>query len=114
MSENLTVKERFLDFSECSYIGEVYAVIKKELELPEWCGENLDALWDAVTGMMYTPANITIKTATKKTALQQSVNDIVTVFHEAEEEYGMKLASTIQMAIETDTECYIRAMAWCL
>ena len=87
MSENLTVKERFLDFSECSYIGEVYAVIKKELELPEWCGENLDALWDAVTGMMYTPANITIKTATKKTALQQSVNDIVTVFHEAEEEY---------------------------
>ena len=32
MSENLTVKERFLDFSECSYIGEVYAVIKKELE----------------------------------------------------------------------------------
>ena len=87
MSENLTVKERFLDFSERSYIGEVYAVIKKELELPEWCGENLDALWDAVTGMMYTPANITIKTATKKTALQQSVNDIVTVFHEAEEEY---------------------------
>ena len=47
----------------------------------------MDALWDAVTGMMYTPANITIKTATKKTALQQSVNDIVTVFHEAEEEY---------------------------
>lgn len=35
MSENLTVKERFLDFSEYSYIGEVYAVIKKELELPE-------------------------------------------------------------------------------
>ena len=51
MSENLTVKERFLDFSECSYIGEVYAVIKKALELPEWCGENLDVLWDAVTGM---------------------------------------------------------------
>lgn len=87
MSENLTVKERFLDFSECSYIGEVYTVIKKELELPEWCGENLDALWDAVTGMMYTPANITIKTATKKTDLQQSVNDIITVFQEAEEEY---------------------------
>lgn len=87
MSENLTIKERFLDFSECSYIGEVYTVIKKELELPEWCGENLDALWDAVTGMMYTPANITIKTATKKTDLHQSVNDIVTVFQEAEEEY---------------------------
>ena len=87
MSENLTIKERFLDNSKSSYIGEVNAAIKKEVDLPEWCGENLEALWDAVTGMMYTPANITIKTATKKTALQQSVNDIVTVFHEAEEEY---------------------------
>ena len=23
-----------------------FAVIKKELELPTWCGENLDALWN--------------------------------------------------------------------
>ena len=87
MSESLSVKERVLDFSECSYIGEVYAVIKKELELPEWCGENLDALWDAVTGMMYTPANITIRSATKREELQQSVDDIIAVFREAEEEY---------------------------
>jgi ribonuclease inhibitor len=87
MAENLTIKERYLDFSECSYIGEIYAVIKKELELPEWCGENLDALWDALTGMMYTPASIIINIETKKKDLQQSVNDIVTVFREAEEEY---------------------------
>ena len=33
MSENLTVKERFLDFSECSYIGEVYAVIKNATQI---------------------------------------------------------------------------------
>ena len=87
MSESLSVKECVLDFSECSYIGEVYAIIKKELELPEWCGENLDALWDAVTGMMYTPANITIRSATKREELQQSVDDIIAVFREAEEEY---------------------------
>ena len=87
MSESLSVKECVLDFSECSYIGEVYAIIKKELELPEWCGENLDALWDAVTGMMYTPANITIRSATKREELQQSVDDIIAVFREVEEEY---------------------------
>ena len=87
MSESLSVKERVLDFSECSYIGEVYAVIKKELELPEWCGENLDALWDAVTGMMYTPAHIIIRSATKSEELQQSIDDIISVFREAEEEY---------------------------
>ena len=49
-----------LDFSECKYLGEIYAQIKSVLELPQWCGENLDALWDAVTGMMYTPAEVTI------------------------------------------------------
>ena len=87
MSESLSVKECVLDFSECSYIGEVYAIIKKELELPEWCGENLDALWDAVTGMMYTPVNIIIRNTSKKESLQQSVDDIITVFREAEEEY---------------------------
>ena len=76
-----------LDFSKCSTWGEIYATIKKELELPEWCGENLDALWDAVTGMMYTPANITIRSATKREELQQSVDDIIAVFREAEEEY---------------------------
>lgn len=81
-------KNYTLDFSECTYIGEVYAVIKKELELPSWCGENLDALWDALTGMMYTPVNIIIKTAAKREALQQSINDIVEVFREAETEYG--------------------------
>ena len=87
MSESLSVKECVLDFSECSYIGEVYAIIKKELELPEWCGENLDALWDAVTGIMYTPANITIRSTIRREELQQSVDDIITVFREAEEEY---------------------------
>ena len=76
-----------LDFSECRYLGEIYAQIKGVLELPQWCGENLDALWDAVTGMMYTPANITIRNTSKKESLQQSVDDIITVFREAEEEY---------------------------
>ena len=81
-------KNYTLDFSGCAYIGEVYAVIKKELELPSWCGENLDALWDALTGMMYTPAKIIIRTTAKRAELQQSINDIVEVFCEAETEYG--------------------------
>lgn len=38
------VKERMLDFSECSCIDEIYLTIKNELELPDWSGNNLDAL----------------------------------------------------------------------
>jgi len=36
---------------------------------------------------MYTPANITIRSAIKREELQQSIDDIITVFREAEEEY---------------------------
>lgn len=77
-----------LDFSECSTWGEVYSEIKKKLELPDWCGENLDALWDAVTGMMYTPAQITVSKEVKNNSLAADVQQIISVLYEAEEKYG--------------------------
>lgn len=46
------VKKRMLDFSECSYTGKIYLTTKNELELPDWPGNNLDALWDTITGIM--------------------------------------------------------------
>lgn len=87
MTKQNKVKKSILDFSECSYIGEIYLTIKNELELPEWCGNNLDALWDAITGIMYTPAEIVIKRTAKRRELQSSIDDIISVFCEAEKEY---------------------------
>ena len=87
MSEEIIPKERNLDFSSCSYIGEIYRVIKSELELPAWCRENLDALWDAITGIMYTPAKITIKRIIRRTELQSSVDEIIAVFQKAEKRF---------------------------
>ena len=58
------------------------------LELPQWCGENLDALWDAVTGMMYTPAEVTIIPKVRRKELQKDVKEIITVFQEAQDEYN--------------------------
>lgn len=77
-----------LDFSECRYLGEIYAQIKNVLELPRWCGENLDALWDAVTGMMYTPAEVTIFPKVKRKELQDDAKEIIAVFQEAQHEYN--------------------------
>ena len=84
-------KDRVLDFSSCKYLGEVHEIIKTELELPDWYGENLDALWDAVTGLMYVPANIKIifKPETKATEnLSDEIDKIISVFFEAQEEYN--------------------------
>ena len=84
-------KDRVLDFSSCKYLGEIHESIRNELELPEWYGANLDALWDAVTGLMYVPANIKIifKPETKASKiLSEEVEKIISLFIEAREEYG--------------------------
>lgn len=64
---------------------------KKELELPEFYGCNLDALWDAATGLMYVPTNIKIIFKPKTVAAQKlsdEIEKIIQVFQEAEEEYN--------------------------
>lgn len=84
-------KNRTLDFSSCKYLGEIHEIIKTELELPEWYGANLDALWDSVTGLMYVPAKIKIifKPETKAAqALSNEVEKIIALFVEAQKEYG--------------------------
>lgn len=84
-------KNRVLNFSKCQYLGEIHQVIQQELELPEWYGQNLDALWDSITGIMYVPANIKIiyKPETKNAKrLASEVGKIITVFKEAVQEYN--------------------------
>ena len=90
-------KDRILDFSKCKYLGEIHEILKKELELPEWYGANLDALWDSITGIMYVPANIKIiyKPETKASQkLSDEVEQIISLFLEAQEEYGQIKVTT--------------------
>ncbi|MGN0460880.1 MAG: barstar family protein [Ruminococcus sp.] len=85
------VVERILDFSDCRYLGEVHKKIQEKLELPEWYGENLDALWDALTGIMYVPANIKIIYKPKKITsveLSDEICKIIEVFKEAVQGYN--------------------------
>ncbi len=39
-----------LDFTECKYIGEIHQILKEKFGLPEYYGENWDALWDCLDG----------------------------------------------------------------
>ena len=87
MTEQFEIKKRNIDFSSCKYLGEIYEVLRQELELPEWFGANLDALWDAVTGMMYTPAEIRILPEVGRSELKPEVDEIIELLREAEEEY---------------------------
>ena len=54
-------KEKYiLDFRDVKYYLEFHAIIKKELDFPDYYGCNFDALWDCLTDMVGRPINIEI------------------------------------------------------
>lgn len=87
MEKQREVKTFELDFSECNTVGEIYKEIREELDLPQNCGRNLNALWDAVTGMMYTPARIIISKQVANKELVEVITQVIAVMHEAEDTY---------------------------
>ena len=42
-----------LDFTGCKYLGQIHYILKEEFGLPEYYGENWDALWDCLDGLFY-------------------------------------------------------------
>lgn len=83
------MKNIVIDFSACKYPLDLQTEIKEKLELPEWYGNNLDALWDMLTGFIETPINITVVFKPKTKAaegLKENVLKIIETFKEANEE----------------------------
>ena len=79
-------KQFILDFTNCSTLEEIYAVVKNRLDLPDWFGENLSAFWDALTGMVQTPAVLTIHKKVANKQLLPDVDKLITVARRAEKE----------------------------
>lgn len=52
------MKEIEIKGSELNDIKELHNLLKKELDLPEYYGENLDSLWDFITGEIDLPVSI--------------------------------------------------------
>ncbi len=71
-----------LDLSRCTDKAELYAAVREQLSLPRWCGENLDALWDALTGLLPLPAHIVAHRAAAA-GMEEQVEKIITLLLEA-------------------------------
>lgn len=42
-----------LDFSNCQYASQIHKILKDKFGLPDYYGENWDALWDCLDGLFY-------------------------------------------------------------
>ena len=83
------MKTIVIDFSQCKYPLDLHNEIREKLELPEWYGNNLDALWDMLTGFIETPIEVTViyKPENKMAEnLKESVLKVIETFKEASEE----------------------------
>lgn len=77
---------------------EVHKAIQEGLCLPTWYGNNVDALWDMVTGYIETPITICIfpPTSSNKGVLNE-VKKCIVVFRRAiEQGYDIKLLNGLQ------------------
>ena len=78
-----------IDFSKCKYPLDLHNEIRKKLELPEWYGNNLDALWDMLTGFIETPIEITVIYKPENKAaknLKENILKVIETFKEAAQE----------------------------
>lgn len=47
-----------IDFKYISHERDMWEIIRESLDLPDWFGKNLDALWDMLTGYIETPCRL--------------------------------------------------------
>ncbi|WP_051236202.1 barstar family protein [Paenibacillus pinihumi] len=70
--------------SDADHYENVHEWLRRELDLPEWYGDNLDALWDCVTGDLPLPLKISWVADTEH---EQRYSGIVQVFEDAADQY---------------------------
>lgn len=73
-----------LDLRRCRSREDVYAVLRREMEWQDWYGENLDAVWDILTGLPHKGERfVIIPPETEDESLIEYTSLLETVFREA-------------------------------
>ena len=87
------MKKIEIDFENITTKEEFYEVFKKKMELPEYFGNNLDALWDVITASIELPVKIRFSNFNnKKSDFFISLKEL---FNDAETELSGRLSFKI-------------------
>ena len=78
------MKEVYIDFVEIGDEEDFYAQLKEKLNLPEHFGDNLDALFDSITGDVELPLHIEF--VNMSVDQLEIFEDLLTTLEEADEE----------------------------
>ena len=74
----------YIDFTDIGDYEDFYTQLKEKLKLPEYFGDNLDALYDSITGFIELPLHLEFVNMTV-TQLEM-FEDLLTTLEDAEEE----------------------------
>ncbi len=78
------MKEVYIDFSEIGDYEDFYTQLKEKLTLPEYFGDNLDALFDSITGDVELPLHIEF--VNMSVDQLETFEDLLTTLEDAEDE----------------------------
>ena len=78
------MKTIYIDFLEIGDEEDFYAQLKEKLALPEHFGDNLDALYDSITGDVELPLHIEFVNMTVDQL--ETFEDLLTALEDADEE----------------------------
>lgn len=93
--------ELTIDGSKIMSEADFHKIIAEELGFPRWYGNNLDVLWDALTGMAQRPLKVIwINSAISKERLSQ-YNEIISLLQDVEAQ-GRQFNRSAVFTLEID------------
>lgn len=74
----------YIDFTDLGDYDDFYAQLKEKLTLPEFFGDNLDALYDSITGFLELPLHLEF--VNMGVEQLETFEDLLVTLEDAEEE----------------------------
>lgn len=74
----------FIDFTDIGDYDDFYAQLKEKLALPEYFGDNLDALYDSITGFVALPLHLEFVNMSVEQL--EMFEDLLTTLEDADDE----------------------------
>lgn len=89
-----------VDFTNIRSYADIHRELKKNLSLPEYYGENLDALYDSLTDMVEDDTVIVIKSFDRVTALSNDYAEKMLAVFRAVKDFAESLHISFDVIIE--------------